>query len=121
MKHIEEVGKALDKAFESVTGYRNTDTVREATAAFSALEADVRELVEAAKLAREYVVKMECVIPHDALGRNIVSSDLDKITAALSKFTGAECPKGGYHKWGTDGLHSNEFCKKCFANKPEAK
>jgi hypothetical protein len=22
------------------------------------------------------------------------------------------------HKWGTDGAHSNEFCKKCFASKP---
>ena len=25
-----------------------------------------------------------------------------------------DCPKGGNHKWGIDGAHSNEFCKKCF-------
>ena len=22
------------------------------------------------------------------------------------------------HVWGTDGMHSNEFCKKCFMSKP---
>jgi len=27
-----------------------------------------------------------------------------------------ECPNGGNHKWGTDGMHSNQFCKKCFTN-----
>ena len=30
-----------------------------------------------------------------------------------------ECLKGGEHKWGTDGAHSNEFCKKCFVDKPK--
>ena len=29
------------------------------------------------------------------------------------------CPKGGRHKWGIDGAHSNEYCKKCFVDKPE--
>jgi len=24
------------------------------------------------------------------------------------------CPKGGFHQDGTDGMHSNIFCKKCF-------
>ena len=24
------------------------------------------------------------------------------------------CAKGGKHEWGIDGMHSNEFCKKCF-------
>jgi hypothetical protein len=24
------------------------------------------------------------------------------------------CPAGGAHEWGTDGQHSNEYCKKCF-------
>jgi hypothetical protein len=28
------------------------------------------------------------------------------------------CSKGGEHQWGTDGQHSNEFCKKCFTSKP---
>lgn len=28
-----------------------------------------------------------------------------------------ECPKGGDHEWGTDGMHSNVYCKKCFTNK----
>ena len=27
-----------------------------------------------------------------------------------------ECPKGGQHEIGTDGMHSNRFCKKCFTN-----
>jgi len=31
----------------------------------------------------------------------------------------SDCPKGGNHVWGTDGQHSNEFCKKCFKTKPE--
>jgi hypothetical protein len=25
------------------------------------------------------------------------------------------------HEWGIDGTHSNEFCKKCFVNRPEGK
>jgi len=29
------------------------------------------------------------------------------------------CTKGGDHQWGTDGQHSNEFCKKCFTSKPK--
>ena len=28
------------------------------------------------------------------------------------------CPKGGEHQWGTDGVHNNVYCKKCFCNKP---
>jgi len=28
------------------------------------------------------------------------------------------CAKGGVCEWGTDGAHSNEFCKKCFRDKP---
>lgn len=27
------------------------------------------------------------------------------------------CPKGGEHKWGIDGAHSNEYCKKCFISR----
>lgn len=30
----------------------------------------------------------------------------------------SECSKGGRHKWGIDGAHSNEYCKKCFVDKP---
>ena len=29
------------------------------------------------------------------------------------------CPKGGKHQYGTDGMHSNEYCKKCFQDAPE--
>jgi len=29
-----------------------------------------------------------------------------------------DCSKGGQHEWGTDGLHSNQFCKKCFIDFP---
>ena len=28
-----------------------------------------------------------------------------------------KCPRGGDHEWGTDGVHGNEFCKKCFVSK----
>lgn len=27
------------------------------------------------------------------------------------------CPKGGNHVWGTDGAHSNQFCKNCFVSR----
>lgn len=30
-----------------------------------------------------------------------------------------ECPKGGEHEWGIDGMHSNEYCKKCFIDRPD--
>lgn len=29
------------------------------------------------------------------------------------------CPKGGDCRWRTDGMHSNEFCAKCFRTRPE--
>ncbi len=29
------------------------------------------------------------------------------------------CKDGEEHTWGIDGMHSNEFCKKCFTNKPD--
>jgi hypothetical protein len=27
-----------------------------------------------------------------------------------------QCPKGGEHEYGIDGMHLNRFCKKCFQN-----
>ena len=39
----------------------------------------------------------------------------DFLEAGLNKLN--KCPKGGQHEWGTDGAHSNVFCKKCFVNK----
>lgn len=40
------------------------------------------------------------------------------IVEPLSKLVVTKrCPKGGDHDWGTDGQHSNEFCKKCFIDK----
>lgn len=30
-----------------------------------------------------------------------------------------KCSKGGRHLWGTDGVHTNVFCKKCFIDKVE--
>ncbi len=43
----------------------------------------------------------------------IYQGDLDEfIENRLDK-----CPKGGHHAWGTDGAHSNVFCKKCYYNK----
>ena len=37
-----------------------------------------------------------------------------KFRKALLKLRQIRCPKGGKHIWGIDGIHSNEFCKKCF-------
>ena len=31
-----------------------------------------------------------------------------------------ECVRGGLHDWGTCGLHTNTFCKKCFIGKPNS-
>lgn len=51
-------------------------------------------------------------------------TDWEKIINELKRIgewdrdTSAICPKGGEHKWGTDGQHSNEYCKKCFCDKP---
>jgi len=28
------------------------------------------------------------------------------------------CKDGKPHKWGIDGMHTNEFCKKCFMSRP---
>ena len=28
-----------------------------------------------------------------------------------------KCPRGGDHEWGTDGVHGNGFCIKCFVDK----
>jgi len=30
-----------------------------------------------------------------------------------------ECTKGGKHEIGTDGMHSNRYCKKCFSSEGE--
>ena len=30
------------------------------------------------------------------------------------------CPKGGTCEWRIDGMHSNEFCSKCYQSKPKA-
>lgn len=30
-----------------------------------------------------------------------------------------KCTGGGEHEWGIDGVHSNEYCKKCFISKPK--
>ena len=38
--------------------------------------------------------------------------------AEKSTVRGGPCPKGGNHDWGIDGMHSNQFCKKCFGSHP---
>ena len=58
-----------------------------------------------------------------------VEVELPGLSDHLRKFYGNEvdlaksltdpqtCPKGGEHEWGTDGVHNNEFYKKCFISK----
>lgn len=42
-------------------------------------------------------------------------SEISDFAGHLKNATGRGCE----HEWGIDGQHSNEFCKKCFVNKPE--
>lgn len=42
----------------------------------------------------------------------------DRTKPMNSPLPGETCPKGGYHEYGIDGQHSNEYCKKCFQDKP---
>lgn len=49
--------------------------------------------------------------------------ELAEAVYALKEALGPDgefCSKGGEHVWGTDGQHSNEFCKRCFVSKPAA-
>lgn len=39
--------------------------------------------------------------------------------AYLNRKYADECVAGGKHEWGIDGVHSNEYCKKCFMSKPK--
>lgn len=57
---------------------------------------------------------------HDGtiLKRDLVAARIVLRQAANELGPPAACRKGGAHQWGTDGQHSNEFCKKCFATKP---
>lgn len=53
----------------------------------------------------------------------IVGKGVCDAVRALEQALGPEvefCSKGGEHVWGTDGQHSNEFCKRCFVSKPAA-
>jgi len=43
------------------------------------------------------------------------SQEVSDFAEHLNNATEKDCK----HEWGTDGQHSNEFCKKCFVNKPE--
>jgi len=38
------------------------------------------------------------------------------LDATPHKCSDHKCPRGGDHEWGTDGVHGNEFCIKCFVN-----
>ena len=44
----------------------------------------------------------------------------DELVCHLSSESSGQdnaCPKGGEHEWGIDGMHSNEYCKKCFISR----
>jgi hypothetical protein len=43
------------------------------------------------------------------------SREISDFAGHLKNATGRDCE----HEWGIDGQHSNEFCKKCFVDKPE--
>ena len=57
----------------------------------------------------------------EAIIYTICADQLEKLVGEVSdKSTvrGGPCPKGGNHEWGIDGMHSNQFCKKCFGTHP---
>ncbi len=37
----------------------------------------------------------------------------------MTKAESLKIPEPCRHQWGTEGMHSNEFCKKCFVNRPK--
>ena len=52
---------------------------------------------------------------------NKCADQLEKLVGEISEKStvrGGPCPKGGNHEWGIDGMHSNQFCKKCFGSHP---
>lgn len=67
-------------------------------------------LVEAAKIVRD-----KSIYPSSRLRIVRVTMDI-VMPEEYEKYL--SCPKGGEHEWGTDGMHQNEFCKKCFMNSP---
>ena len=41
------------------------------------------------------------------------------VQPAVELIPGGNCPKGGNHEWGTDGVHNNPaHCHKCFCDQP---
>lgn len=58
----------------------------------------------------EHPAKEACTHPLDQRAK-----DSEGNTYCRSQET-SECPNGGDHVWGTDGHHSNVFCKKCFVD-----
>lgn len=49
-------------------------------------------------------------------------SEEEWITQAAKREDGAMVNAGKptcYHVWGIDGMHSNEFCKKCFVSRSD--
>ena len=53
---------------------------------------------------------------HDVNG--VKSEDTRVLNFYIYKSRADNCPKGDQHVWGTDGVYSNEYCKKCFMDKP---
>lgn len=47
----------------------------------------------------------------------------DEVKDGKANVKNGVCSKGGYHEWGywPDGCHYNEFCLKCFKDKPKNK
>lgn len=46
-------------------------------------------------------------------------AQLEKLLADDEKSQEIACPKCGASEWCTDGMHTNEFCAKCFTTKPD--
>jgi len=80
------------------------------------LEKDIEPLCPICNVGmKEFVTMHRC---RNLRCRSVIKKKFQIISDEQKrKGVNEECPNGGTHKWRIDGLHSNEFCGKCFVSK----
>jgi len=75
----------------------------------------VLPLIEQLAKSLHYLEEGELHITLNFMGK--LDYDIDEFIVNNNS-TSKSCPKGGKHEWGIDGVHSNQYCKKCFIDRP---
>lgn len=106
----------IAKMYEAATGTNGCGPKRGVVEDLADLQADHATLLQSIETIRDAVLNGRGPLAEMDVDNDVINAILAIID---DNSLPAQSAQGHEHVWGTDGAHSNEFCKVCFVNKPQ--